>query len=62
MNPQKERLSVRDLYAVLYSDGAAANSLSWARLNNYLVGNSFLIVAWATLYESTSETWAALTS
>src|SRR5260221_12907261 len=45
-----ERLGIRELYSAQMDLLNAAEAITWVRFNNYLVANSVLVVAWATIY------------
>jgi hypothetical protein len=42
----------RDLHAALIQMVIHAESISWNRFYNFLMGNSILVLAWATIYGS----------
>lgn len=47
-------ITTKDLYSVLTHLVIHAESISWNRLYNFLTCNSILLLAWATVYASTS--------
>ncbi len=50
-------ISPNDLYGALVQMVIHAEGISWNRLYNFLMGNSILVLAWATIYASTQHSW-----
>jgi len=54
-------LSRRDLWTGLIQLIIHTESISWSRLYNFLMGNSILVLAWATIYSSADRgVWTRL--
>ena len=49
-------MSYKDLYGALIQMVIHAEGISWSRLYNFLMGNSILVLAWATVYASNQRT------
>ena len=48
-------ISIRDFYASLTQLVIHTESISWNRFSNFLLYNSFLILAWATIFVSSKS-------
>lgn len=46
------KISTRELYAAVVQLVIHAETISWSRFNNFLVGGTILIIAWATIFSS----------
>ena len=54
-NPDTHYVSVNELYVSILNLINYAESTTWTRFYNFLMGNSILILAWATIYISSSK-------
>ena len=50
-----ETTSAKDVYSALVQLVIHAESITWNRFNNFLMGNSILVLAWATVFVSTTH-------
>jgi len=55
----KDRIGKQDIYAAIIQLIIHADNISWNRFNNFLVGNSVLAVAWATIFGSSKPSFQA---
>ncbi len=49
-----EKISIKEVYSSLVQLATEAESITWNRFYNFLMGNSILILAWATMFSITS--------
>ena len=50
-----ETISAKEVYSALVQLVIHAESITWDRFNNFLMGNSILVLAWATIFVSTTD-------
>jgi hypothetical protein len=50
-----ETISAKEVYSALVQLVIHAESITWNRFNNFLMGNSILVLAWATIFVSTTD-------
>jgi hypothetical protein len=50
-----EKISAKEVYSALVQLVIHAESITWDRFNNFLMGNSILVLAWATIFVSTTD-------
>ncbi len=48
-------ITFKDLYSALIQITEGVENISWSRFYNFLMSNSILILAWATIYVSTAN-------